>query len=171
MSIFIDENSKVIVQGLTGSEGTKHATKMLKSGTNIVGGVNARKAGQTVTIEGKDLTVFGTVEEAIKETGADAQVATMFRYPGGQIATTYSASTTRGPNVAVVLGTSGRIEIDSVWYTATGLRVYDGNGTLIEEVRGEFGEAEDVRGPAQVAALENRLDRGHRAAGAGLDAG
>jgi hypothetical protein len=43
--------------------------------------------------------------------------------------------------------------------------------TLIEEVRGEFGEAEDVRGPAQVAALENRLDRGHRAAGAGLDAG
>ncbi|HWD06654.1 MAG TPA: succinate--CoA ligase subunit alpha [Amycolatopsis sp.] len=74
MSIFINENSKVIVQGLTGSEGTKHATKMLKSGTNIVGGVNARKAGQTVTIEGKDLTVFGTVEEAIKETGADVSV-------------------------------------------------------------------------------------------------
>ncbi|MFJ7210313.1 succinate--CoA ligase subunit alpha [Amycolatopsis sp. NPDC003865] len=74
MSIFINENSKVIVQGLTGSEGTKHATKMLKSGTNIVGGVNARKAGQTVTIEGKDLKVFGTVEEAIKETGADVSV-------------------------------------------------------------------------------------------------
>ncbi|AGM03385.1 succinyl-CoA synthetase subunit alpha [Amycolatopsis sp. MJM2582] len=74
MSIFINENSKVIVQGLTGSEGMKHATKMLKSGTNIVGGVNARKAGQTVTIEGKDLTVFGTVEEAIKETGADVSV-------------------------------------------------------------------------------------------------
>ena len=49
-----------------------------------------------------------------KETGADAQVATLFRYPGGQIATTYSASTTRGPNAAVVLGTDGRIEIDSV---------------------------------------------------------
>ncbi|WP_116205963.1 succinate--CoA ligase subunit alpha [Amycolatopsis circi] len=74
MSILINENSKVIVQGLTGSEGMKHATKMLKSGTNIVGGVNARKAGQTVTIEGKDLTVFGTVEEAIKETGADVSV-------------------------------------------------------------------------------------------------
>ncbi|MEQ0562917.1 succinate--CoA ligase subunit alpha [Amycolatopsis sp. NEAU-NG30] len=74
MSIFLNENSKVIVQGLTGSEGMKHATKMLKSGTNIVGGVNARKAGQTVTIEGKDLTVFGTVEEAIKETGADVSV-------------------------------------------------------------------------------------------------
>ncbi|MEV6879753.1 succinate--CoA ligase subunit alpha [Amycolatopsis sp. NPDC051128] len=74
MSIFLNENSKVIVQGLTGSEGMKHATKMLKSGTNIVGGVNARKAGQTVTIEGKDLTVFGTVEEAMKETGADVSV-------------------------------------------------------------------------------------------------
>jgi succinyl-CoA synthetase alpha subunit len=74
MSIFLNENSKVIVQGLTGSEGMKHATKMLKSGTNIVGGVNARKAGQTVTIEGKDLKVFGAVEEAIKETGADVSV-------------------------------------------------------------------------------------------------
>ncbi|KAA9148685.1 succinate--CoA ligase subunit alpha [Amycolatopsis acidicola] len=74
MSIFLDSNSKIIVQGITGSEGTKHATKMLQAGSNIVGGVNARKAGQTVTIAGKDLTVFGTVEEAIKETGADVSV-------------------------------------------------------------------------------------------------
>jgi len=70
-----------------------------------------------------------------KETGADSQVATMFRYAGGQIATTYSASVTQGPNVAVVLGSQGRIEIDSVWYAATGLRVYGQDGTLIEEVR------------------------------------
>jgi predicted dehydrogenase len=70
-----------------------------------------------------------------KETGADAQVATVFSYAGGQIATTYSASTTRGPNVAVVLGTEGRIEVDSVWYTATGLRVYDAAGALTEEFR------------------------------------
>ena len=71
MSIFLNEHSKVIVQGITGAEGTKHATKMLAAGTNIVGGVNARKAGTTVTIGGRDLTVFGTVEEAMKETGAD----------------------------------------------------------------------------------------------------
>ena len=45
MSIFLNEQSKVIVQGITGGEGTKHATKMLAAGTNIVGGVNARKAG------------------------------------------------------------------------------------------------------------------------------
>lgn len=74
MSIFLNEHSKVIVQGITGSEGTKHTAKMLRSGTNIVGGVNARKAGQTVTIEGTELTVFGSVEEAMKETGADVSV-------------------------------------------------------------------------------------------------
>src|SRR2546425_141124 len=74
MSIFLNELSKVIVQGITGGEGTQHSTKMLASGTNIVGGVNARKAGTTVTIEGKELTVFGTVEQAIKETGADVSV-------------------------------------------------------------------------------------------------
>jgi predicted dehydrogenase len=84
--------------------------------------------------------LFGTPQSVqavatFKETGADAQVATIFRYPGGQIATTYSASTTRGPNVAVVLGREGRIEIDSVWYTATGLRVYNSDGMLIESVR------------------------------------
>jgi hypothetical protein len=61
----------------------------------------------------------------------------VFSYPGGQIATTYSASTTPGPNVAVVLGTEGRIEVDSVWYAATGLRVYDAAGALTEEFRPE----------------------------------
>jgi succinyl-CoA synthetase alpha subunit len=74
MSIFLNEHSKVIVQGITGSEGTKHSAKMLAAGTNIVGGVNARKAGQTVSIGGRELTVFGTVEEARKETGADVSV-------------------------------------------------------------------------------------------------
>jgi succinyl-CoA synthetase alpha subunit len=74
MSIFLNENSKVIVQGLTGSEGTKHATKMLAAGTQVVGGVNARKAGTTVEIEGTQLPVYGGVEEAMKETGADVSV-------------------------------------------------------------------------------------------------
>ena len=74
MSIFLNGQSKVIVQGITGGEGTKHSTKMLAAGTNIVGGVNARKAGTSVRIGGRDLTVFGTVEEAMKETGADVSV-------------------------------------------------------------------------------------------------
>jgi len=74
MSIFLNESSRVIVQGITGGEGTKHSTKMLAAGTNIVGGVNARKAGTTVTIGGEELSVFGTVEQAMKETGADVSV-------------------------------------------------------------------------------------------------
>jgi succinyl-CoA synthetase alpha subunit len=74
MSILLDENSKIIVQGLTGSEGTKHAGRMLKSGSAIVGGVNPRKAGTEVEIEGTRLPIFGTVAEAMAATGADVSV-------------------------------------------------------------------------------------------------
>ncbi|GAA0939779.1 succinate--CoA ligase subunit alpha [Kribbella koreensis] len=74
MSIFLTKDSKVIVQGMTGSEGTKHTTRMLASGTNIVGGVNPRKAGQSVDFDGKAVAVFGSVADAIKETGADVSV-------------------------------------------------------------------------------------------------
>jgi len=78
MAIFINEDSKVIVQGMTGSEGQKHTTRMLASGTNIVGGVNPRKAGTSVSFpqgEGTvDVPVFGSVAEAIAATGADVSV-------------------------------------------------------------------------------------------------
>ncbi len=59
MSIFLNENSKVIVQGMTGSEGRKHTQRMLASGTAIVGGVNPGKAGQTVDFDGASVPVFG----------------------------------------------------------------------------------------------------------------
>ncbi len=79
MSIFLNKDSKVAVQGITGGEGSKHTALMLKAGTQLVGGVNARKAGTTVSHVdpvGKDveLPVFGTVAEAMKETGADVSV-------------------------------------------------------------------------------------------------
>ncbi|MDT4944175.1 MAG: succinyl-CoA synthetase alpha subunit [Pseudonocardiales bacterium] len=74
MAIFLTENSKVIVQGMTGSEGMKHTHRMLASGTNVVGGVNPRKAGQQVDVDGTSIPVFGTVEEAIDATGADVSV-------------------------------------------------------------------------------------------------
>ena len=75
MSIFLNQDSKVIVQGMTGSEGMKHTTRMLASGTAVVGGVNPRKAGQSVEFP-NDVTVpvFGGVAEAIAETGADVSV-------------------------------------------------------------------------------------------------
>lgn len=79
MSIFLNKDSKVIVQGITGGEGTKHTALMMKAGTQVVGGVNARKAGTTVSHVdpvGRDveLPVFGTVAEAMKETGANVSV-------------------------------------------------------------------------------------------------
>ncbi|SFD92239.1 succinate--CoA ligase subunit alpha [Blastococcus tunisiensis] len=74
MSIFLNENSKVIVQGMTGSEGSKHTSRMLASGTAIVGGVNPRKAGTSVDFDGTGVPVFGGVAEAMKETGADVSV-------------------------------------------------------------------------------------------------
>ncbi|MFY9304395.1 MAG: succinate--CoA ligase subunit alpha [Rhodoluna sp.] len=74
MAIFLDQNSKIIVQGMTGSEGMKHTQRMLKGGSNIVGGVNPRKAGETVEVDGKSLPVFGTVADAMKETGANVTV-------------------------------------------------------------------------------------------------
>ncbi len=75
MSIYLNKDSKVIVQGITGGEGTKHTALMLAAGTNIVGGVNARKAGTTVTHGDVTLPVFGTVAEAMAETGANVSVA------------------------------------------------------------------------------------------------
>ncbi|CAM2943688.1 succinate--CoA ligase subunit alpha [Skermania piniformis] len=80
MSIFLNKDSKVIVQGITGGEGTKHTALMLKAGTQVVGGVNARKAGTTVAhtdADGNpvDLPVFGSVREAIDATGADTSIA------------------------------------------------------------------------------------------------
>ena len=63
MSIYLNKDSKIIVQGMTGGMGSKHTTLMLDAGSNIVGGVNARKAGTSVELGGQDLPVFGSVEE------------------------------------------------------------------------------------------------------------
>ena len=79
MSIYLNKDSKIIVQGITGGMGAKHTALMLDSGADIVGGVNARKAGTTVTHKdhgGNDveLPVFGTVAEAMEKTGANVSV-------------------------------------------------------------------------------------------------
>ena len=74
MAIFIDSNSKVIVQGMTGSEGTKHTKRMLKAGTNVVAGVTPGKGGQSVDMDGQNLPVFNTVAEAMAATGANVSV-------------------------------------------------------------------------------------------------
>ena len=68
MSILVNKNSKVIVQGFTGSEGTFHSEQALKYGTNLVGGVTPNKGGQ----KHLNLPVFNTVQEAKEKTSADA---------------------------------------------------------------------------------------------------
>ncbi|QPK81628.1 succinate--CoA ligase subunit alpha [Schaalia sp. ZJ405] len=80
MSIFVNSDSRVIVQGMTGAEGRKHTARMLASGTHIVGGTNPRKAGTFVSFSsgGADdpveIPVFGTVAEAREKTGANVSV-------------------------------------------------------------------------------------------------
>jgi succinyl-CoA synthetase alpha subunit len=74
MSIFLNKDSRVIVHGMTGSEGTKHTKRMLKSGTNVVGGVTPGKGGQSVDMDGLALPVFNSASEAVAATGANVSV-------------------------------------------------------------------------------------------------
>jgi succinyl-CoA synthetase alpha subunit len=74
VAIFLSENSRVIVQGMTGSEGSKHTQRMITAGTQIVGGVTPGKGGQKVDFAGATVPVFSSVAEAVAETGADVSV-------------------------------------------------------------------------------------------------
>ncbi|MFI6698091.1 succinate--CoA ligase subunit alpha [Streptomyces sp. NPDC050509] len=74
MAIFLTKESKVLVQGMTGAEGMRHTRRMLAAGTAVVGGVNPRKAGSQVDLDGATVPVFGSVREGIGATGADVTV-------------------------------------------------------------------------------------------------
>jgi succinyl-CoA synthetase alpha subunit len=74
MAIFLTDTSRVIVQGMTGSEGSKHTRRMLASGTAIVGGVTPGKGGQSVDFDGAAVPVFSSVGEAVDATAADVSV-------------------------------------------------------------------------------------------------
>jgi succinyl-CoA synthetase alpha subunit len=100
MAIFLNADSRVIVQGITGSEGRKHGVRMLAAGTNVVGGTNPRKAGQTVELSGREVPVFANVGAAIEATGADVSV--VFVPPAGTKDAVIEAIDARIPLVIVI---------------------------------------------------------------------
>jgi succinyl-CoA synthetase alpha subunit len=112
MAIFLTENSKILVQGITGSEGTKHTIRMLGSHANIVAGVTPGKGGQTVTAEGRDIPVFNSCQEAVAATGADVSV--VFVPPKFAKAAVVEAIDAAIPLVVVI--TEGIAIHDTAWF-------------------------------------------------------
>ncbi len=114
MAIHLTTESKILVQGMTGAEGMKHTRRMLAAGTNVVGGVNPRKAGRTVDVDGHPLPVFGSVADGMRATGADVSV--VFVPPAFAKAAVTEAADARIP-LAVVI-TEGIPVHDTVAFTA-----------------------------------------------------
>ena len=100
MAIFLNADSKIIVQGITGSEGRKHGARMIAAGSTVVGGTNPRKAGQTVELSGQEVPVFATVAEAMAATGADVSV--VFVPPAGTKDAVIEAIDAQMPLVIVI---------------------------------------------------------------------
>jgi succinyl-CoA synthetase alpha subunit len=100
MAIFLNADSRVIVQGITGSEGRKHGARMIAAGTSVVGGTNPRKAGQVVELSGREVPVFGTVGDAMAATGANASV--VFVPPAGTKDAVIEAIDAQMPLVIVI---------------------------------------------------------------------
>ena len=100
MAIFLTAQSRIIVQGITGSEGRRHGARMLRAGTQVAGGTNPRKAGQTIELAETEVPVFGTVAEAIAGTGADVSV--VFVPPAGTKDAVIEAVDAKMPLVIVI---------------------------------------------------------------------
>jgi succinyl-CoA synthetase alpha subunit len=100
MAIFLTAQSRIIVQGITGSEGRRHGARMLRAGTQVVGGTNPRKAGQTIELAETEVPVFGTVAEAMAATGADVSV--VFVPPAGTKDAVVEAVDAKMPLVIVI---------------------------------------------------------------------
>jgi succinyl-CoA synthetase alpha subunit len=100
VAIFLTEQSRVLIQGITGGEGRKHGARMLAAGTKVVGGTNPKKAGQTVELNGTDVPVFGTVADTVAATGADVSV--IFVPPAGAKAAVIEAIEAQIPLAIVI---------------------------------------------------------------------
>ncbi|WP_320783970.1 succinate--CoA ligase subunit alpha [Streptomyces sp. CRN 30] len=114
MAIFLTDTSKVLVQGMTGAEGMRHTRRMLAAGTDVVGGVNPRKAGRTVGFDTRSVPVFGSVREGVEATGADVTVVFV---PPAFARAAVTEAVDAGVGLVVVI-TEGIPVHDSVAFTA-----------------------------------------------------
>ena len=117
MAIFLNAESRIIVQGITGSEGSKHGARMIAAGTNVVGGTNPRKAGQTVELSGQNVPVFANVGEAMAATGADVSV--VFVPPVGTKYAVIEAIDAQIPLVIVITEGVPVHDTANIWAHAT----------------------------------------------------
>jgi succinyl-CoA synthetase alpha subunit len=100
VAIFLTAESRILVQGITGSEGRKHGARMLAAGAKVVGGTNPKKAGTTIELNGTEVPVFGTVAETMAATSADVSV--IFVPPAGAKAAVREAIDAEIPLVIVI---------------------------------------------------------------------
>jgi succinyl-CoA synthetase alpha subunit len=125
MAIFLTGQSRVIIQGITGSEGRKHGARMIAAGTSVVGGTNPRKAGQTIDLGGTEVPVFGTVADAMSATGADVSV--VFVPPAGAKDAVMEAIDARIP-LCIVITEGIPVHDSAVFWAYAGA---NGNATRI----------------------------------------
>ena len=100
MAIFLTGQSRIVVQGITGSEGRRHGARMIRAGTRVVAGTNPRKAGETVELAETEVPVFATVADAMTVTGADVSV--VFVPPAGTMDAVIEAVDAKIPLVVVI---------------------------------------------------------------------
>ena len=100
MAIFLTAQSRIVVQGITGSEGRRHGARMIRAGTRVVAGTNPRKAGETVELAETEVPVFATVADAMTVTGADVSV--VFVPPAGTMDAVIEAVDAKIPLVVVI---------------------------------------------------------------------
>ena len=125
MAIWVDEDSKILIQGITGKQGTFHGTRMLRYNTNVVGGVTPGKGGQKIDLEGNEIPVFNTMSEAVSQTGADVSaIYVPARFAAGAIHEAAEAFNENGGGLIVCI-TEGIPTLDMI-KAVDKVKQYDG---------------------------------------------